>query len=341
MEKKGKDIWYNVFGDTMNIGNLKVEGYAALAPMAGVADRAMRELCREYGAAFAVSELVSSKGISMGDRKSKILMSVHEKERPMAVQLFGSDPKIMADAAIRVEEENPDFIDINMGCPAPKVAGNGGGSALLKDPPLAEQIVKAVVKATHLPVTVKIRSGWDEDSINAVEMAKILEDSGADAICVHGRTREQMYRPGVSLEQIAAVKAAVKIPVIGNGDIYTAADALHMREVTGCDGWMIARGAMGNPWLFAEITAALDGTVYTPPTLCERLSLAREHMHAMMAEKGEKVGFSESKKQMAWYIHGVPGAATARGKLMLCTTAEEAEEVLAQLEERGNGERSL
>jgi nifR3 family TIM-barrel protein len=253
----------------------------------------------------------------------------------MAVQLFGRDPHFLSEAAKMIEDGSyagcksqaaPAAIDLNMGCPVPKIVGNGEGSALLKNPVLAGELVRAVKAAVKIPVTVKIRIGFDSEHINAVEMAKILEDSGADAICVHGRTREQMYRPGVSLEQIAAVKAAVKIPVIGNGDIYTAADALHMREVTGCDGWMIARGAMGNPWLFAEITAALDGTVYTPPTLCERLSLAREHMHAMMAEKGEKVGFSESKKQMAWYIHGVPGAATARGKLMLCTTAEEAEE---------------
>ncbi|MBR3594280.1 MAG: tRNA dihydrouridine synthase DusB [Clostridia bacterium] len=297
----------------MNIGNLKVEGYAALAPMAGVADRAMRELCREYGAAFAVSELVSSKGISMGDRKSKILMSVHEKERPMAVQLFGSDPKIMADAARRAAEGNPDFIDINMGCPAPKVAGNGGGSALLKDPPLAEQIVKAVVEAVPLPVTVKIRSGWDEDSINAVEMAKRCESAGAAAITVHGRTRKQMYAPPVDLDVIKAVKDAVKIPVIGNGDILTPADAAKMYEYTGCDFIMVGRGAMGAPWIFSQINAYLGSeTVLPDPPLAKRLSVMLRQVELMMEYKDPHNAILESRKHAAWYLKGIRGAASLR-----------------------------
>jgi nifR3 family TIM-barrel protein len=281
--------------------------------MAGVADRAMRELCREYGAAFAVSELVSSKGISMGDRKSKILMSVHEKERPMAVQLFGSDPKIMADAAIRAAEEKPDFIDINMGCPAPKVAGNGGGSALLKDPPLAEQIVKAVVKATHLPVTVKIRSGWDEDSINAVEMAKRCEAAGAAAITVHGRTRKQMYAPPVDLDVIKAVKGAVKIPVIGNGDILTPADAAKMYEYTGCDFVMVGRGAMGAPWIFSQINAYLGSeTVLPDPPLAKRLAVMLRQVELMMEYKDPYNAILESRKHAAWYLKGIRGAASLR-----------------------------
>ncbi|MBQ8550861.1 MAG: tRNA dihydrouridine synthase DusB [Clostridia bacterium] len=297
----------------MNIGNLKVEGYAALAPMAGVADRAMRELCREYGAAFAVSELVSSKGISMGDRKSKILMSVHEKERPMAVQLFGSDPKIMADAARRAAEGNPDFIDINMGCPAPKVAGNGGGSALLKDPPLAEQIVKAVVEAVPLPVTVKIRSGWDEDSINAVEMAKRCESAGAAAITVHGRTRKQMYAPPVDLDVIKAVKDAVKIPVIGNGDILTPADAAKMYEYTGCDFIMVGRGAMGAPWIFSQINAYLGSeTVLPDPPLAKRLAVMLRQVELMMEYKDHHNAILESRKHAAWYLKGIRGAASLR-----------------------------
>ncbi|MBQ1231526.1 MAG: tRNA dihydrouridine synthase DusB, partial [Clostridia bacterium] len=229
----------------MKIGNLEVSGYAALAPMAGVADRAMRELCISYGASFCISELVSSKGVSMGDRKSKELMSVYEKERPMAVQLFGCEPDIMASAAKIAASQNPDFLDINMGCPAPKVAGNGGGSALMKDPVLAGDIVKAVVSATELPVTVKIRTGWDENNITALEVAKRCEDAGAAAVTVHGRTRTQMYAPPVNLDIIKSVKEALAIPVIANGDIDTPEKAKAVYEYTGCDFLMVGRAAMG------------------------------------------------------------------------------------------------
>lgn len=339
----------------LHIGNVALAHGLFLAPLAGVSDHPFRAICRRFGAEYTVSEMVSaqslcyermSKRASVGENsRTAPLACVHADDIPMAVQLFGRDPHFLSEAAKMIEDGSyagcksqaaPAAIDLNMGCPVPKIVGNGEGSALLKNPALAGELVRAVKAAVRIPVTVKIRIGFDADHINAVEMAKILEDSGADAICVHGRTREQMYRPGVSLEQIAAVKAAVHIPVIGNGDIYTAADALHMKEVTGCDGWMIARGAMGNPWLFAEITAACKGEPYTPPTLHERLAVARKHMFAMMEEKGEKVGFSESKKQMAWYIHGISGAAAARGKLMLSTTAEEALQVLDALEERAD-----
>ena len=337
----------------LRIGSVALRHGLFLAPLAGVSDHPFRAICRRYGAEYTVSEMVSaqslcyermSKKASVGEHsRTAPLACVHADDVPMAVQLFGRDPAFLSEAAKMIEDGSyagcksqaaPAAIDLNMGCPVPKIVGNGEGSALLKNPALAGELVRAVKKAVKLPVTVKIRIGWDENSINAVEMAKVLEDSGADAICVHGRTRTQMYRPGVSLEQIAAVKAAVRIPVIGNGDIYTAEDALHMKEITGCDGWMIARGAMGNPWLFAEITAALQGIPYQPPTLTERLSLAQEHMRAMMEEKGEKVGFAESKKQVAWYIHGVSGAAAARGKLMLSTSAQEAFDILNRLSER-------
>ncbi len=340
----------------LRIGSVALRHGLLLAPLAGVSDHPFRAICRRYGAEYTVSEMVSaqslcyermSKKTSVGERsRTAPLACVHADDVPMAVQLFGRDPAFLAEAAKMIEDGSyagcqsraaPAAIDLNMGCPVPKIVGNGEGSALLKDPVLSGKLVRAVKAAVRIPVTVKIRIGWDENSINAVEMAKVLEDSGADAICVHGRTRTQMYRPGVDLAMIAAVKAAVRIPVIGNGDIYTAADALHMKQVTGCDGWMIARGAMGNPWIFSEITAALEGRAYTPPTLAERLSLAIEHMAAMMAEKGEKVGFAESKKQVAWYIHGVSGAAAARGKLMNATTADEALELLRALsEKRGN-----
>ncbi|MBR6694475.1 MAG: tRNA dihydrouridine synthase DusB [Clostridia bacterium] len=299
----------------MNIGKLKIEGYAALAPMAGVADRAMRELCREYGAAYTVSELISSKGISMGDRKSKSMMAVHENERPIAVQIFGSDPKTMASAAIEAEKRAPDFIDINMGCPAPKVAGNGGGSALLKNPPLAEQIVKEVVSAVELPVTVKIRSGWDADNINAVEIAKRCEAAGAAAIAVHGRTRAQMYAPPVNLDIIKAVKEAVSIPVIGNGDIETPADAAKMLEYTGCDFLMVGRGAMGSPWIFSQINAYLGNeTVMPEPPLSYRLATMMRQVNLMMEYKDPRNAILESRKHAAWYLKGIRGAAQLRKK---------------------------
>ena len=224
----------------LKLRNLEISGYAALAPMAGVADRAFRELCSEYGAAYTVSEMVSSKGLTMQDKKSKELLFLSEKERPAGAQIFGDDPEIMAQAALKAMEFSPDFIDINMGCPAPKIAGNGGGSALLKKPPLISAIVEKVVSVSPVPVTAKIRIGWDENSINAVETAKRIEAAGADAITVHGRTKTQMYAPPVNYNEIAKVKSAVKIPVIGNGDITDGESAKRMLNETGCDFLMMA-----------------------------------------------------------------------------------------------------
>lgn len=297
----------------MKIGNLEINGFAALAPMAGVADRAMREICREYGAAYTVSELISSKGISMNDRKSQTLMSVHEKERPIAVQLFGCDPGVMASAARTAQQQAPDFIDINMGCPAPKVAGNGGGSALLKNPVLAGEIVKSVVKAVDLPVTVKIRSGWDADTVNAVEVAKRCEDAGASAITVHGRTRAQMYAPPVDLDIIKAVKNAVSIPVIGNGDVTSAKAAAHMYEYTGCDFIMVGRAAMGAPWIFQQINAYLGHEILLPdPPLSKRLAVLLGQVEMMMEYKDPHIAILESRKHASWYLKGIKGAAALR-----------------------------
>ena len=297
----------------MKIGNLEVSGYAALAPMAGVADRAMRELCISYGASFCISELVSSKGVSMGDRKSKELMSVYEKERPMAVQLFGCEPAVMASAAKIAASQNPDFLDINMGCPAPKVAGNGGGSALMKDPVLAGNIVKAVVSATELPVTVKIRTGWDENNITALEVAKRCEDAGATAVTVHGRTRTQMYAPPVNLDIIKSVKEALAIPVIANGDIDTPEKAKAVYEYTGCDFLMVGRAAMGAPWIFSQINAYLkDGTILPEPSLEEKLNTLLLQVKMMAEYKNERTAILESRKHASWYLKGMRGAAAFR-----------------------------
>lgn len=297
----------------MRIGNFETDGFAALAPMAGVADRAMRELCREYGAAYTVSELISSKGVSMNDRKSKMLMDVHTAERPMGIQLFGSDPEIMARAALAAEEQNPDFIDINMGCPAPKVAGNGGGSALMKDPHLAEEITRQVVKAVTLPVTVKIRSGWDADTITATEVAKRCEGAGASAVTVHGRTRAQMYAPPVDLDIIKAVKRCVSVPVIANGDISSAKDAARVYEYTECDFIMVGRAAMGAPWIFSQINAYLANEILLPePPLSKRLSVLLRHVELMMQYKDPHTALLESRKHAAWYLKGIKGAAMLR-----------------------------
>ena len=256
----------------MKLGNLDITEKAALAPLAGVADRAFRELCRGYGAAYTVCEMASAKGISLGDKKSSELLSITNTERPAGSQIFGNSPETMAIAAEKALDYSPDFIDINMGCPAPKVISSGGGSAILKNPELAGEIVNAVVNAVSLPVTVKIRSGWDENSINAVEVAKIVEKAGASAITVHGRTRKQMYAPSADWGIIKAVKNSVKIPVIGNGDIVTAMDAAKMYEQTGCDLVMVGRGAMGRPWIFSQINAYLGSEQILPdPPLAQKM----------------------------------------------------------------------
>lgn len=333
---------------TVTFGNVTLPHGLALAPLAGVSDRAFRRVCRACGADFTVSEMVSAKALCYEQRKkspkersvSGLLASVMADEVPMAVQIFGSEPDFMAEAAKMIEaneyigcmsEVPPSAIDINMGCPVRKVAGNGEGSALLKNPPLIGAIVSAVVKAVSIPVTVKIRAGWDSTSVNAPEVARIIEASGASMITVHARTREQMYEPGVDRSVIKAVKEAVSIPVLGNGDIYTAADALSMMEETACDGVMIARGAMGNPWIFSEICAALEGKNYTPPPAAERFEVALTQVREMIAEKGERVGIAEAKKHLAWYCHGMEGAAAARGRLMQATYYEELAAILREM----------
>ncbi len=297
----------------MKIGNIEIKGVAALAPMAGVADRAVRELCMEYGAAFSVSELVSAKGVSMGDKKSASLLFCSDKERPAAAQLFGSEPSVMAEAAKTAALYNPDFIDINMGCPAPKVAKSGGGSSLMKNPELAGRIVKAVSEAVQLPVTVKIRTGWDSNNLTAVEMALRAEANGAAAVTVHGRTREQMYAPGIDFETIAAVKRAVKIPVIANGDICNGKTAAEMLDKTGCDMVMVGRAALGRPWVFREINHYFKtGEVLPELPLCERLAVMKREIELMLEYKPERTAFMESRKHVAWYMYSLKGAAALR-----------------------------
>ncbi|MDD6527819.1 MAG: tRNA dihydrouridine synthase DusB [Oscillospiraceae bacterium] len=313
----------------MKLGKIELDPRSAgLAPMAGVADMAFRELCVEYGATYVVSEMVSSKGLTMCDRKSRKLLVLSDKERPAAAQIFGCDPKIMAQSAVSCLDFHPDVIDINMGCPAPKIAGNGGGSALLKSPALAGEIIREVVNAVDLPVTVKIRIGWDKDSINAVEMAKIAEQAGAAAITVHGRTREQMYAPPVDIGTIALVKKSVSIPVIANGDIVDGLSAAKMIEETGCDYLLVGRGALGRPWVFSQISAYLKYEKVLPePPVSERMRVMIKHIERICDYKGEKVGIKEARKHAAWYIKGMRGAAAYRQQIGMLSSIEQLHEL--------------
>ena len=296
----------------MQIGSVKFEGFAAMAPMAGVADRAQRSIARRFGAAFTVSEMISAKGVVMGGKNSLELLTC-DSEGPFGLQLFGAEAKSMAEAAKIAASHGPDFIDLNFGCPAPKITSGKGGSALLNDLPLAQCIVSAVVRAIDLPVTVKIRRGYEAGSDVSVEAALRFEAAGAAAICVHGRTRAQMYAPPVDLGCIAAVKRAVSIPVIGNGDITLAKDARHMFEMTGCDMVMVGRGALGNPWLFSQINAEMSGRpVFPLPSLEERLTVMRSEIDLLLFNKGDDIGLREARKHAAWYMTGLRNASRLR-----------------------------
>lgn len=300
----------------LRIGNTILENNVILAPMAGVTDLPFRLLCREQGAGCVVTEMVSAKAILYNNRNTKELMQIHPQERPAAIQLFGSDPDIMALIAARIEDGPYDFIDVNMGCPVPKVVNNGEGSALMKNPKQAEKVLSAMVKAVKKPVTVKFRKGFNDTSVNAVEFAKMAEGSGVAAVAVHGRTREQYYSGKADWDIIRQVKEAVKIPVIGNGDIFTPQDAGRMMEETGCDGIMVARGAKGNPWIFRRINHYLDtGEILPGPSIEEIQAMILRHGHMLAAYKGEQTAMREMRGHVAWYTKGMPHSAALRNEI--------------------------
>lgn len=299
----------------MKIKDLEFNHIAFLAPMAGIADLAFRELCVQYGAAYTVSEMVSSKGLTMGDKKSAQLLTLGN-DRPAGAQIFGDDPEIMAKAAIKCLDFKPDIIDINMGCPAPKIAMNGGGASLMKKPELAYEITKAVVQSVDIPVTVKIRKGWDDESVNAVQMAELAEKAGADAITVHGRTRQQMYSGSVDFDIIAQVKKAVGIPVIANGDIKNEQSAAIMLEKTNADAIMIGRGALGNPWVFSKINAYFDECRVLPePSVTQKMAVMLKHIQKIIEYKGEYTAMREARHHAAYYTKGMKGGAKLRAEI--------------------------
>ena len=300
---------------TINIGGITLEKTAALAPMASVADKAYRLMCKKYGAAYLVSEMISAKGLCFGDKKTARLCEIEPEERPYALQLFGEESYYMGKAAYMLGAHKPDVIDINMGCPVPKIVSNGSGSALMKDPERAFEIAKEVVKNAGCPVTVKFRAGWDEQSKNAVEFAKIIEQAGVAAIAVHGRTRMQFYSGKADWDIIKAVKAAVSIPVIANGDVTDGKSAKALYEHTGCDLVMIGRGSYGKPWVFEQVKRYLEnGEVMPEPDLEEKMRVMKEHCELICKYKGERQGMKEARKNVQWYIKGLRGSAKLRGR---------------------------
>lgn len=313
----------------MKIGNLELENNVFLAPMAGVTDLPFRILCKEMGCGLVYSEMVSAKGILYDNKNTTELLEIDPKERPVAVQLFGSDPEILGAMAKKIEQYPIDIIDVNMGCPAPKIVKNGEGSCLMKTPELVGRIVKSLVESQSKPVTIKFRKGFDDDHVNAVEIAKIAEANGASAVAVHGRTREQYYSGKADWDIIKQVKAAVNIPVIGNGDVFTPQDAKNLLEHTGCDAIMVGRGAQGNPWIFKRILHYLQtGELLPEPTAEERVEKALRHAQMLIDYKGEYIGVREMRKHMAWYMKGMPGAAELRGKLNYAENRAELEALL-------------
>ena len=316
----------------LKIGSVELNNPFILAPMAGVCDLPFRLLCKEKGAAMVCTEMVSAKAIYYNNKNTKELLTIDKNEGPVSLQLFGSEPKLMAEMAKRIEEIPFDILDFNMGCPVPKVVNNGEGSALMKNPVLAGHIIEAMANAISKPVTVKIRAGFDAEHINAVEIAKIAENSGAAAITVHARTREQYYSGKADREIIRLVKEAVSIPVIGNGDIDCYESAKHMLEYTGCDGVAIGRGAEGNPWIFEELNAKYAGLDYNKPSLEEVKEMIMRHARMLIDYKGEYIGIREMRKHAAWYTAGFKGASKLRGRLNEASSIESLEEIITGFE---------
>ena len=308
----------------MKIGNVELENNVFLAPMAGVTDRAFRKICREYGCGLMYTEMISAKGIFYKDKKTATLMKIHDEEQPAAVQIFGSDAEVMGGIAKAAEDAGAVMLDINMGCPAPKIVNNGDGCALMKNPVLAGKIIESVSKSVNIPVTVKFRKGWDDENLNALEFAKIAQESGAAAVTVHGRTRMQFYSGKADWDIIKQIKESLTIPVIGNGDIFSAEDAKEMFSYTGCDGIMVARGAEGNPFIFRKIREYLEnGEVTFNPSWEEKIECALRHANYLVEYKGESRGIKEARKHMAWYIKGMPDSSSLKSALFCAQTLEE------------------
>ena len=318
----------------VSIGGLKLDGRVTLAPMAGVTDFAFRSVCRRLGAALTTTEMVSARALVYKDEKTKSLLYIPEDGHPCAAQLFGHEPEILAEAApLALELSGADMLDLNMGCPVGKVVKSGDGSALMRDPELAGRIVEAVAGAVDVPVTVKFRKGWDGGSVNAVEFARICEQAGAAAVAVHGRTRAQMYAGRADWDVIREVKQAVHIPVIANGDVFTAEDAAHILRYTGCDLAMVGRGSFGNPWIFQQAKAALSGEpIPEPPPLKERMALALEQTETLAARLGERQACLEARHQLPWYLHGVPHSGVYRQQLVRVETLADVRKTVKEIQ---------
>ncbi|HBH0100631.1 TPA: tRNA dihydrouridine synthase DusB [Clostridioides difficile] len=314
----------------MKIGNLELKNKVFLSPMAGVTDLPFRLICKEQGCGLLYTEMINGKALCYYDENTKKMLKIEEEEHPVAVQIFGSEPEFMGRAAEIMNDYSNEILDINMGCPAPKVVKNGDGSALMKNPKLAEEVLRAVVKNSKKPVTLKIRKGWDDNSVNAVEIAKIAEDCGISALAIHGRTREQFYTGKADWDIIAEIKKNLSIPVIGNGDVFTIEDSINMLDKTGCDAIMIGRGAQGNPWIFKRINHYMNtGEILPEPTLNEKISTAIKHLKLAVEEHGEYVAVREMRKHIAWYLKGLRNSAKLRDEI---NKIEDYQEVVSKLE---------